>query len=128
MGRKRKNGTQIDIIVEKVIKLDFVTASFIQRKLGITYLSAQALLEKLAVMGYVEKIQTIQKTKSPKTSLYPMKKLIFMIPTGGKTLQEMNETIDLLWPEIANKLNIERTSKLRLLLLKIKKLLRFLIW
>jgi len=57
-----------------------------------------------------------------------MKKLIFMIPTGGKTLQEMNETIDLLWPEIANKLNIERTSKLRLLLLKIKKLLRFLIW
>jgi len=63
MGRKRKNGTQIDIIVEKVIKLDFVTASFIQRKLGITYLSAQALLEKLAVMGYVEKFKPFKKLK-----------------------------------------------------------------
>lgn len=37
-----------------------------------------------------------------------MKKLIFMIPTGGKTLQEMNEAIDLAWPEISKKLNLEK--------------------
>lgn len=34
-----------------------------------------------------------------------MRKLIALIPTGGKTKEEMNKTIQKIWPEIQNKLS-----------------------
>lgn len=40
-----------------------------------------------------------------------MKKLIFMIPTGGKSLEEMNKAVGSAWPEISERLNLERPSK-----------------
>lgn len=55
MGRKGNLIKQLDGIVFRVIKEEFVTASFIQRKLGITYPSAQELLKKLSKMGYLER-------------------------------------------------------------------------
>lgn len=55
MVRKQKKETQLDIIVEKVIKEEFVSASFIQRKLQISYLSAMKVLKQLEEFGYVEK-------------------------------------------------------------------------
>ena len=63
MGRKPNTGKQIDIIVEKVIREDYVTASFIQRKLGISYLSAQSILQRLAEMGYLEEYKPFKKLK-----------------------------------------------------------------
>lgn len=56
MGRRSKNGTQIDRAVEKVIKEDYVSTPFIQRTLQISYLSAQKVLRQLAEMGYIEKV------------------------------------------------------------------------
>ena len=63
MGRIPNTGKQIDIIVEKVIREDFVSASFIQRKLGISYLSAQSILQKLAEIGYLEEYKPFKKLK-----------------------------------------------------------------
>lgn len=63
MGRKPNRERQLDRIVEQVINQDFVTASFIQRKLQISYLSAQEVLKKLAEMGYLENYQLFKKLK-----------------------------------------------------------------
>ncbi len=54
MGRKGKNGTQIDRAVEIVIKEDYISWPFISRKLQIGYLGAQKVIKKLEEMGYVE--------------------------------------------------------------------------
>lgn len=63
MGRKSNIELQLDRIVHLVIREDFVTASLIQRKLGITYPSAQAVLKKLAELGYIEKYKSFKKLK-----------------------------------------------------------------
>lgn len=68
MGRKRKAGTQLDIIVEKVIKEDYVTTSFIQRKLQISYLSAMKVLKQLEELGYIEKGEDFTKRRVIKHS------------------------------------------------------------
>ncbi len=60
MGRKNKNGSQIDRIIELVIKKDYVSTPFIQRKLKIAYLGAQNILKQLAQMGYVEKVTELK--------------------------------------------------------------------
>lgn len=39
------------------------------------------------------------------------KKLIFMIPTGGKTLEEMQQTVKDMWPEIQKKIDAEKPPK-----------------
>lgn len=63
MGRKPNTVKQIDIIVEKVIREDYINSSFIQRKLQISYLGAQDILKKLAEMGYIEKFEPFKKLK-----------------------------------------------------------------
>lgn len=55
MGRKRKHGTLIDIAVEKVLKVDYVSTPFIQIKCQVSYLTAQKVLKQLEEMGYIEK-------------------------------------------------------------------------
>lgn len=55
MGRKRKNGELIDFVVEKVIKENFVSTPYIQRKFHVGYLKAQEILKQLEEMGYIEK-------------------------------------------------------------------------
>lgn len=52
-----------------------------------------------------------------------MKKLIGLIPTEGKTLEEINNAVDSAWPEISKKLNLEKSSKKKGVFLRIKKLL-----
>ena len=47
MGRKGDINSQLDRIIYLVIREDFVTASFVQRRLGIGYLSAMKILKKL---------------------------------------------------------------------------------
>lgn len=56
MGRKRMNGKLIDHVVEKVIKEEYVSTPFIQRKFQVSYLKAQSVLKELAEMGYIEKV------------------------------------------------------------------------
>lgn len=54
MGRQRKNGKLIDLVVEKILKEKVVSTPYIQRKFQVSYLSAQKILIKLADMGYIE--------------------------------------------------------------------------
>lgn len=63
MGRKSDLKSQLDRIVYLVIKEDYITASFIQRQLGITYPSAQTMLKKLAEMGYIDEYIPFKKIK-----------------------------------------------------------------
>lgn len=63
MGRKGNVENQLDRIVHLVIKEDFVTATFVQRKLGISYLAAQSILQKLDEMGYIESYKPFKKLK-----------------------------------------------------------------
>ncbi len=63
MGRKGNIESQLDRVVHLVIAEDFITASYIQRKLGITYLSAQSILKKLAELGYIEEFKPFKKLK-----------------------------------------------------------------
>lgn len=63
MGRKGDLRSQLDKVVFLVIKEEYVTASFIQRKLGITYTSAQEVLKNLAEMNYIEKYKPFKKLK-----------------------------------------------------------------
>ena len=63
MGRKSDVGSQLDRIVYLVIKEDYITASFVQRKLGITYPSAQAMLKKLSEIGYIEEYKPFKRLK-----------------------------------------------------------------
>lgn len=63
MGRKRKHGVLIDIVVEKVIKEDFVSTPFIQRKFHVSYLKAQEILKELEKMGYIEKVKEFEPVK-----------------------------------------------------------------
>jgi ribosomal protein S25 len=53
----------MDKIVSYVIKEDYITASFIQRKLGIAYISAQIVLKKLSEAGYIEDYKPFKKLK-----------------------------------------------------------------
>jgi ribosomal protein S25 len=55
MGRKGNLESQLDRIIHLVIKEDYVTGSFVQRKLGISYLGAMNVLRKLEELGYIEK-------------------------------------------------------------------------
>lgn len=63
MGRKRKNGILIDFVVEKVIKEEFISAPFIQRKFQVSYLKAQEILKHLEEMGYIEEGEEFTKRK-----------------------------------------------------------------
>lgn len=63
MGRKGNLKSQLDRIIYLVIKEEHVTASFIQRKLGISYSSAQEILRHLSEMGYIEEYQPYKKLK-----------------------------------------------------------------
>lgn len=63
MGRKRKHGTLIDAVVEKVIKEEYVSTPLIQRKFQISYLKAQQILKQLAEMGYIEKVIEFKQMK-----------------------------------------------------------------
>lgn len=63
MGRIGTVENQLDRIVYLVIKEDYVTASFIQRKLGISYLAAQSILQKLDEMEYIESYKPFKKLK-----------------------------------------------------------------
>ncbi len=63
MRRKRKHGLLIDDVVEKVIREDYVSTPFIQRKFQISYLKAQQILKQLAEMGYVEKVEEFKSVK-----------------------------------------------------------------
>lgn len=63
MGRKGNLESQLDRIIHLVIREEFVTAPFIQRKLGISYLSAQKVLKKLAEIGYIEEFKPFRKLK-----------------------------------------------------------------
>ena len=55
MGRKGNLESQLDRIIHLVIKEDYITGSFVQRKLGISYLGAMKVLRKLEELGYIEK-------------------------------------------------------------------------
>ncbi len=63
MGRKSDLKSQLDRVVFLVIKEKYVSAPFIQRKLGITYPSAQNILKKLYEMGYVESYEAGKELK-----------------------------------------------------------------
>ncbi|HMS23166.1 MAG TPA: hypothetical protein PKA38_05425 [Candidatus Levybacteria bacterium] len=63
MGRKGSIESQLDRVIYLVIKEEFVTASFIQRRLGITYPTAQSVLMHLAELGYTEKFIPFKKLK-----------------------------------------------------------------
>lgn len=63
MGRKSDLKSQLDRIVFLVIKEEYVSAPFIQRRLGITYPSAQLILQKLNELGYVEEYKPNKKLK-----------------------------------------------------------------
>lgn len=63
MGRKRKHGVLIDFVVEKVIKEDYISTPFIQRKFQVSYLKAQEILKQLEEMGYIEKGEEFTKRK-----------------------------------------------------------------
>lgn len=63
MGRNGNIESQLDRVVYLVIKEEVVTASFIQRKLQISYLGAQNILKELAKMGYVEEYKPFKKLK-----------------------------------------------------------------
>lgn len=63
MGRKSDLKLQLDRVVFLVIKEEHVSAPFIQRKLGITYPSAQNILKKLSEMGYIESYEAGKKLK-----------------------------------------------------------------
>lgn len=54
MGRKRKNGVLIDFVVETIIKEQYVSVPFIQRKFQISYSTARKIISKLFEMGYIE--------------------------------------------------------------------------
>ncbi len=63
MGRKGDINSQLDRIIYLVIREDFVTASFVQRRLGIGYLSAMKILKKLEELGYIEKGEDFTKRR-----------------------------------------------------------------
>lgn len=56
MGRKRKHGELIDLVVEKIIKEQTVSTPYIQHKFQVSYMKAQEILKQLAEMGYIEKV------------------------------------------------------------------------
>ena len=76
MGRKRRSGTLIDAVVEKVIKEEFVSTSFIQRKFQISYTKAREILNQLTEMGYIEKGQEFTKRKVLKCLLRNFKAIV----------------------------------------------------
>jgi Mn-dependent DtxR family transcriptional regulator len=69
MGRKGNLESQLDRIIYLVIREDFITGAFVQRKLGISYLSAMKVLNKLEELGYIEKGEDFTKRKVIKQNL-----------------------------------------------------------
>ncbi|HVZ67045.1 MAG TPA: DNA translocase FtsK [Patescibacteria group bacterium] len=63
MGRKRKNGELIDLVVEKIIKEQTVSTPYIQRKFQVSYIKAQKILKQLAEMGYIETFTEFKEMK-----------------------------------------------------------------
>lgn len=63
MGRKRKNEVLIDLVVERVIKEDFVSTPFIQRRFQVSYIKAQQILKQLEDMRYIEKGEEFTKRR-----------------------------------------------------------------
>ena len=63
MGRKRKNGQLIDLVVEKILSEEVVSTPYIQRKFQVSYLKAQEILEQLAKMGYIGEITEFKEMK-----------------------------------------------------------------
>lgn len=55
MGRKGNLESQLDRIIYLVIREDFITSAYVQRRLGISCLSAMKVLNKLEELGYIEK-------------------------------------------------------------------------
>ena len=54
MGRKRKNGELIDLVVERIISENYLSTPFLQRKFHISYLTARKIITQLFEMGYIE--------------------------------------------------------------------------
>lgn len=69
MGRKRKNEELIDLVVEKIIKEEYVSTPYIQRKFKISYLGAQKILKKLEEMGYIEHVHEFKQVRVLKHKL-----------------------------------------------------------
>lgn len=63
MGRKSKNGSQIERIIEFVIKEEYLTWPFVSRKLQIGYLGAQEVIKQLELAGYIRKMDESNKYK-----------------------------------------------------------------
>jgi DNA segregation ATPase FtsK/SpoIIIE-like protein len=63
MGRKRKNGILIDLVVEIIIKQKYISTPYIQRKFQISYLKAQEILKQLEKKGYIEKVEEFNQLK-----------------------------------------------------------------
>lgn len=70
MGRKRKNGLLIDFVVEKIIKEDFVSTPYIQRKFQISYSTARTIIKQLFEMGYTEHAEEFKQIKVIKHKLF----------------------------------------------------------
>lgn len=43
-----------------------------------------------------------------------MRKLIFLIPTGGKTKKQVNEDLKIFWPEIRKKIEMQTVSQMQI--------------
>lgn len=69
MGRKSKNGTQIERVIEFVIKEEYLTWPFVSRKLQIGYLGTQKVIKQLEEMQYIKKDEEPGKYKVVKHKL-----------------------------------------------------------
>lgn len=63
MGRKSKHGTQIERVLEYVIREEFVTWPYISRKLQIGYIGTQKVIKQLEDMEYIKKDEKSGKYK-----------------------------------------------------------------
>ena len=63
MASAKKRDTLIDRVVERIIKENFISSPFIQRKFQISYLGAQKVIKKLEEMGYIEKGEQFTKRR-----------------------------------------------------------------
>ncbi len=61
MGRKSKNGSQIERVLKFVIKEEYITWPYISRKLQIGCIGAQKVIKQLEQMGYIEKADSTKK-------------------------------------------------------------------
>ena len=63
MGRKSKNGTQMERVLEFVVEVEYVDWIIISRKLQIGYLGAQKVIKQLESDGYIQKMEESNKYK-----------------------------------------------------------------